>query len=139
MSVVGVRSYEYQWATALDKDLSRAVEQLEADPKGEAHGAPQMRVNLILRLRALAELLDPLSEDAQLDATEALRIPVPVLQRLRDTRVGDCNLRDALAATIARLSEEQVALSADDFKVLHSILAATSDEASDAFDRVLRR
>lgn len=137
MSVAGLRSYQYKWATVLDEKLSRLVSQLESDRLGEGHGSPQARLGLALELETLAELLDPLADDARIDADGALRIPVPVLRRLRTADIDGASFRDALRSTIGHLREDDMPLRSEDIAVLHYLLATTSDEASQAFDRVV--
>jgi hypothetical protein len=139
MSVTGLRSYQYKWATALDEKLGQLVSQLEGDRLGQGHGSPQARLGLALELETLLELLDPLAENAKIDAAGALQIPVPVLRRLRATEIDGRSFKDALAATITRLREDGEPLRSEDLAVLHYLLEATSDEASQAFERVVNR
>lgn len=137
MSVVGLRSYESKWATVLDEKLGRLVSQLEAE--GEGHGSPQARLGLALELDPLAELLDPLAENARIDATQALRIPVPILRRLRRSDFDGHSFQERLRETIVHLRDTNQPLEERDLDLLRYLVSATSDEASEAFDRVVRR
>lgn len=139
MSIVGLRSYEYQRAADLDRKLRRFVERVRNDPEAKTHDAQQARWKLALELDTLADHLDPLADEAALHSREALRLPVPMLRRLRDARVNGQRLPSALKATVGRLRTEGVRIDDDDLALLDLVLAAASYEASDAFDRVVRR
>lgn len=139
MSIVGLRSYEYQRATDLDKKLTRLVAEVRKDPHGHAPAARHARLELALELGVVSEFLDPLADTATIHAREALRLPVPVLRRLREAHIHGRPVPVALASTIERLRDYDITLSDDDFAVLQLILDATAHEASDAFDRVVRR
>jgi hypothetical protein len=137
MSVVGLRSYESKWATVLDEKLGRLVSQLEAE--GEGHGSRQARLGLALELDPLAELLDPLAENARIDATQALRIPVPILRRLRHSELDGRGFQEGLREAIMHLRDTAQPLEERDLGLLRHLVSATSEEASEAFDRVVRR
>ncbi len=139
MSIVGLRSYEYQRATDLDESLRKLVDQIREDPAGEAQVTRQLRMELALELSVLAEFLDPLAKDATIHAGESLRLPVPVLQHLRGARVNGVPMRDALRTVIEHLREYDVPLEESDIALFEKVLDATSTEASDAFDRVVSR
>jgi hypothetical protein len=138
MSVVGLRSYEYQRATDLAEKLGRLVERTEADPRGEGHTARQTRLQLALQLDAVAQLLDPLAPDVTIHAQDALRLPVPMLRELRDQEFDGRSLRLAMLDVVARLRVEEP-LEERDVDLLRTVLAAASNEADDAFNRVVRR
>jgi len=139
VSIVGLRSYEYQRATDLDDGLRKLVDQIKEDPAGEAQATRQLRMELALELSVLAEFLEPLAEDATILAGQSLRLPVPVLQQLRGARVHGVPMRDALRAAVEHLREYDVPLNESDTAVFEKVLDATSSEASDAFDRVMTR
>jgi hypothetical protein len=139
VSIVGLRSYEYQRATDLDESLRKLVDQIREDPAGEAQVTRQLRMELALELSVLAEFLDPLAKDATIHAGESLRLPVPVLQHLRGARVNGVLMRDALRTVIEHLREYDVPLEESDIALFEKVLDATSTEASDAFDRVVSR
>jgi hypothetical protein len=139
MSIAGLRSYEYQRATDLDAKLKRLIEEVRNDARAQTQAARQARLQLALELNVIAEFLDPLSEDATIHAREALRLPVPVLRRLRGSQVNGRPARGALATTIAHLRDHSATLDQADLDLFDVILSATSHEASDAFDRVVRR
>jgi hypothetical protein len=138
MSVVGLRSYEYQRATDLADKLQDLVARVEHDSEGKRHGTRQARLNLALQLGTLGELLDPLADDAAIHAEEALRLPVPMLRQLRNATVHGQPLRSALLSVVDRLRTQE-ALKADDIDVLHLVAASASSEVADAFERVVRR
>lgn len=139
MSIVGLRSYEYQRATDLDESLRKLVDQIREDPTGEAQATRQLRMELALELSVLAEFLDPLAKDATIHAGESLRLPVPVLQQLRGARINGVPMRDALRTVVEHLREYDVPLDESDISLFEKVLDATSTEASDAFDRVVSR
>jgi len=139
VSIVGLRSYEYQRATDLDESLGKLVDQIKEDPAGEAQATRQVRMELALELTVLAEFLEPLAQDATIHAGKSLRLPVPVLQQLRGARVDGIPMRDALRVVVEHLRDFDVPLEDSDFAVIDKVLDATSTEASDAFDRVVNR
>lgn len=139
MSIVGLRSYEYQRATDLDESLRKLIDQIREDPAGEAQATRQLRMELALELRVLAEFLEPLAKDATIHAGESLRLPVPVLQQLRGSQVNGVPMRDALRTVVDHLRDYDVPLEEQDILVFEKVLDATSTEASDAFDRVVNR
>lgn len=139
MSIVGLRSYEYQRATDLDESLRKLVDQIREEPAGEAPATRQLRLELALQLGVLAEFLEPLAKDATIHAGESLRLPVPVLQQLRGAQVHGVPMRDALRTVVGHLREHDNPLSESDISVFEKVLDATSTEASDAFDRVVTR
>lgn len=138
MSLVGLRSYEYQRATVLADKLKTLIERVEADPVGAAHDAPQRRGQLALQLDAVAQLLDPLAPGATIHAEDALRLPVPMLRDLREREVDGRPLRDALLETVERLRHGGE-LDEDDREVMRVVLEAATGEAADAFNRVVHR
>jgi hypothetical protein len=139
VSIVGLRSYEYQRATDLDESLRKLVDQIREDSAGEAQATRQLRMELALELSVLAEFLEPLAKDATIHAGEALRLPVPVLQQLRSAQVQGVPMRDALRTAIEHLREYDAPLDESDFSTFEKVLDATSTEASDAFGRVVNR
>jgi len=139
MSIVGLRSYEYQRATDLDQKLKRLVAEVREDPRGHTPAARHSRLELALELNVVSEFLDPLAETSTIHAREALRLPVPVLRRLREAHIHGQAVPDAIVETIARLRDHEATLGEEDFDLLQLILEATAHEASDAFDRVVRR
>jgi hypothetical protein len=139
VSIVGLRSYEYQQATDLDESLRKLVDQIKEDPAGKAEGTRELRQGLALELSVLAELLEPLAEDATILARQSLRLPVPVLRQLRCVQVDGVPMRDALRTAVEHLRAFDAPLDGSDFSIFNKVLDVTSTEASDAFDRVMNR
>jgi hypothetical protein len=137
VSVVGLRSYEYDRASHLAQKLRELVDQVE-DERGGDGVARQRRQRLALQLESVAELLEPLGAGAEIHSEDALRLPVPMLRRLRAAEVEGRPMRVALLETVAALGGRED-LSAGDVAVLDAVLAAASSEAGEAFNRVVRR
>lgn len=138
MSVVGLRSYEYQRATDLADKLQDLVSRVEYDSEGKGHSSRQARLNLALQLDTLGELLDPLADNAAIHAEEALRLPVPMLRHLRSATIDGQPFRVALLGVVERLRTQEP-LEAGDLAVLRQVVTSASSEVADAFERVVRR
>jgi hypothetical protein len=139
VSIVGLRSYEYQRATDLDQSLRKLLDKIKEDPVGDVHGTREARMELALELSVIAELLDPLAEDAAILSRQSLRLPVPVLQQLRGVQVHGVPMRDALHTVVEHLRNRDTHLDENDFSIFERVLDTTSTEASEAYDRVMNR
>ena len=137
MSTVGLRSFEYQRATDVDQTLRDLVERVSRESEDPA-ATLQARMRLALQLETLAELLEPLAEDATIPLEQSLLVPVPMLRRLRDTSLNGKHLPVSLKETVKRLKGKDELIE-DDRELFRIVLDAAAHEASDAFDRVVRR
>jgi hypothetical protein len=133
MSTVGILSFGYQRATDYNNQLKERVEAVGRQPNN-----PVARIHLSKQLAGLAAMLEPLAEDTRIPLEQSLSVPVPMLKRLRKTSLDGKRLPVAMKETAERLKGSD-ALTAADEKLFEVVLDAAAYEASDAFDRVLRR
>ena len=133
MSTVGILSFGYQRATDYNNQLQDRVEAVSRQPDN-----PPARIRLSKQLGALAAMLEPLAEDTTIPLELSLSVPVPMLRRLRKASFDGKRLPVAMKETAERLKGSDALTPADE-KLFEVVLDAAAFEASDAFDRVLRR